>query len=104
MSAPDRTQALHLTLLEDEDAAARARAHLELSLIALRERRTDAAVRHLREALALDAHLQQARHILAELGVGAEDRPVRKRLLQRIKARLAPRLPARLSRLWGARG
>ena len=75
MSASDRVEHLHFILLENEDEAARARAHLELSLIALRERRSEAAVRHLKEALALDAHLSQARQILGELGVRVDVMP-----------------------------
>lgn len=60
---------LQQVLLEDLDQRARAKAHLELSWIAMRENRRDAAVRHLREAVALDRQLAQARQRLRELGV-----------------------------------
>ena len=60
---------LQQVLLEDLDQRARAKAHLELSWIAMRENRRDAAVRHPREAVALDRQLAQARQRLRELGV-----------------------------------
>lgn len=60
---------LHQVLMEDPNQQNRARAHLELSWIAMRENRRDAAVRHLREAVALDRGLAQARQRLRELGV-----------------------------------
>ncbi|MCB9761078.1 MAG: hypothetical protein H6739_14660 [Alphaproteobacteria bacterium] len=59
---------LQTILLEEQDAKQRALAHLELSWIALREGRRDSAVRHLREAVALDRTLNQARLRLRELG------------------------------------
>ncbi len=59
---------LHRVLLETVDRGERARAHLELAILALRQGRREAAVRHLREALALDTRLERARALLAELG------------------------------------
>ncbi|MCB9742201.1 MAG: hypothetical protein H6741_18550 [Alphaproteobacteria bacterium] len=64
---------LQQVLLEEMDASQRARAHLELSWIAVREGRRDAAVKHLREAVALDHRLHQARRRLRELGESSED-------------------------------
>ncbi|MCB9795719.1 MAG: hypothetical protein H6741_23745 [Alphaproteobacteria bacterium] len=80
---------LQQVLLEEEDEARRARAHLELSWIAVREGRREAAIRHLREAVALDRHLLQARQRLRELGVSPEalraTRPAGKGPLGRLK-------------------
>ena len=53
--------------LVEEDESVRARAHLELGRIALTMARTEAAARHLREALALDERLHEARALLNDL-------------------------------------
>lgn len=63
-----RALELHRELMENADPALRARVHLELGTICLREGRLEAAVRHFREALTLDPRLDAARRRLAELG------------------------------------
>lgn len=77
-------------LVEQQDPRLRARAHLELSWLAVKANRRDAAIRHLREALELDEHLQQARRRLKELGGLREIEPVLPRSMrQRVGNRLA---------------
>ncbi len=64
----ERREALQRRLIDCADDRERARIHLELGRIATTEGRLDLAVRHLREALALDRRLEQARRLLADLG------------------------------------
>ena len=66
-----RVATLHARLMESTDSTERARIHLELGRIALRDGRLDVAVRHFKEALLLDARLEAARQILADLGEGS---------------------------------
>ena len=68
--ASERVAELHRLLLETEDGQKRAQAHLELGRLALRDRRVDIAIRHLREALWLDPKLETARQMLRGMGVG----------------------------------
>ncbi len=63
-----RVAALHRALLETQDDAQRAEAHLSLGRIALSQRRVDLAIRHFREALLLRPDMDRARQALAALG------------------------------------
>lgn len=83
-----RALELHRELMEQTDPAHRARVHLELGTIALREGRMDSAVRHFREALTLDPRLDAARRRLAEIGQRESPVPPRVRgLLSRLTRR-----------------
>lgn len=62
-----RAIALQRELMEHADPAHRARVHVELGVLALRERKAAAAVRHFREALELDPRSHDAARRLAEL-------------------------------------
>ncbi len=67
MRDDDRVDALQRQLMEDEDPARRARAHMELARIALTHSERDKASQHLREALELDPRLRRARERLHEV-------------------------------------
>lgn len=58
---------LQRELMEHTDPAHRARVHVELGVLALRERKPATAVRHFREALKLDPRSQDAARRLADL-------------------------------------
>ena len=64
----ERIAELHRALVEEPGDSARARMHLELARLYVREARFDAAARHFREALAFEPSLLAARHGLNELG------------------------------------
>ena len=64
----ERIAELHRLLVEAADPSVRARAHVELGRHALGSRRVDLAIRHFREALVLDRHLEAARQALHSLG------------------------------------
>lgn len=64
----ERLAELHRLLVEAADPSVRARAHVELGRHALGSRRVDLAIRHFREALVLDRHLDIARQALHSLG------------------------------------
>lgn len=82
--------------LVEEDESVRARAHLELGRIALTMARTEAAARHLREALALDERLHEARALLNDLERRAVAAVPETRLtLRSLAARLLTRLRLR---------
>ena len=66
-----RAASLQAELLEVVDEPRRARIHLELGRLALRDGRLEVAVRHLREALLLDGRMESARQLLADLGEGS---------------------------------
>ena len=59
---------LHLALIDTESEGERASIHLELGRMAWADGRMELAVKHLKEALVLDLHLEQARILLHELG------------------------------------
>ena len=59
---------LHMALIDTEMDGERASIHLELGRLAWGDGRMELAVRHLKEALVLDFHLEQARTLLQELG------------------------------------
>ncbi|GEM_PF-3195811 len=59
---------LQRILLDTRDPLKRARAHLRLGQLALQEGDHEVAVRHFREALMLDAALDEARSSLRRLG------------------------------------
>lgn len=67
----DHVARLQARLLETPGDAARARIHLELGRIALRDGRLEVAVRHFKEALVLDRRLESARQLLVDLGEGS---------------------------------
>ncbi len=70
MAGLDRTEVeqLHMALIDTEQDGERASIHLELGRLAWADGRMELAVRHLKEALVLDFHLEQARTLLQELG------------------------------------
>ena len=70
MAAWNRAQveSLHMALLDTDDDGERGSIHLELGRLALSDGRMELAARHLKEALVLDLHLEQARVLLLELG------------------------------------
>lgn len=74
-AAIDRVSELHLHLVEETDDLSRARMHLELATLAVRDGKLDSATRHFREALLFDATLERARLGLEELGDLARSRP-----------------------------
>ncbi|MFZ5478221.1 MAG: tetratricopeptide repeat protein [Myxococcota bacterium] len=70
--ADPRVVELHQRLVEERDDRERARMHVELGQLAVKEGRLEQAARHFREALIFDRHSAPARHSLSELdGVGA---------------------------------
>lgn len=71
----DRVAELHLSLIEERDDRARARIHLELATLAVREGKLEQAARHFREALLFDRSLERARVGLEELGELSSLRP-----------------------------
>ena len=70
MAVLDRVEIeqLHMALIDTEMDGERASIHLELGRLAWSDGRMELAVRHLKEALVLDFHLEQARTLLQELG------------------------------------
>jgi tetratricopeptide (TPR) repeat protein len=68
MDRSSRVAELHRLLVEEQDEARRAEAHLELGRIALEQRRPDLAIRHFREALLLEPGLERAKQALRALG------------------------------------
>ena len=65
-----RVERLHMVLTDTEDDGERGSIHLELARMAIADARVVLAVRHLREALILDLHLEHARTLLHELTEG----------------------------------
>ncbi len=77
MTDDARLAQLQRLLMEEEDPAARARAHMELARIALTRGEAELASRHLKEALELDPRLKRARerlHEVEELSHAVRDR------------------------------
>ncbi len=73
----ERIAALQRLLMEEEDASARARAHMELARIAVTAGDPEGAARHLKEALELDPRLKRARdrlHDVEQLSEVVRDR------------------------------
>jgi len=68
MDRSPRVAELHRLLVDEQDEARRAEAHMELGRIALDQRRPDLAIRHFREALLLEPGLERARQALRTLG------------------------------------
>jgi len=96
MTDPDteRSATLQARLLETPGDTARARIHLELGRIALRDGRLEVAVRHFKEALVLDRRLDAARQMLLDLGEGsriAAGRGDRRKAMRGILARFRRR-------------
>lgn len=90
---PDRVASLHQQLLDTPGDAARARVHLELGRIALRDGRLEVAVRHFKEALVFDRRLDQARQLLGDLGEGSRivNGPGRRGVVRNILSRFRRR-------------
>ena len=88
MDVEPRIAELHRRLVEETDDALRARMHLELGAIAVRQGDLDAGRRHFREALAFEPGLSAARAELARL-TGAHPEGTRRRnVLRRALGRL----------------
>ena len=70
MSASERKEVerLHMALIDTESDGERASIHLDLGRMAWADGKMELAVKHLKEALVLDLHLEQARTLLHELG------------------------------------
>jgi hypothetical protein len=62
-----RIAEIHVALIDEADDAARARLHLELARLHLRQAHLEGAARHFREALAYEPSLAAARSELAQL-------------------------------------
>ena len=73
----DRVSQLHLLLIDELDDLRRARFHLELAVIAVRDGQLDSAACHFREALHFDHTLELARKGLHELGELVREAPER---------------------------
>lgn len=71
---------LHRDLMDTLDPTQRARVHVELGTIALKDGRLDAAARHFREALVLDPRSQAARRWLDQLAAERAPAPREKGL------------------------
>jgi hypothetical protein len=70
--ADPRVVELHQRLVEERDDRERARMHVELGQLAVKEGRLEQAARHFREALVFDRQCAPARNSLTQLdGVGA---------------------------------
>jgi hypothetical protein len=77
-----RIAQLHVALLDEADDAVRARLHLELARLNLRQAHLEGAARHFREALAYEPTLAAARSGLAQLDRPEGGTRKRDRLLQ----------------------
>lgn len=84
----DRVAELHLRLVEEQDDRSRARMHLELATLAVREGKIEQAARHFREALLFDHSLERARVGLEELGELSALRPALDRRRGLVRAML----------------
>lgn len=84
----DRVAELHLRLIDEQDDRTRARMHLELASLAVRDGKLEQAARHFREALVFDQTLERARVGLEELGELSALRPAFDRKRGKIRALL----------------
>jgi Tfp pilus assembly protein PilF len=64
----EKTAELHRCLIDETDNQKRAKIHLELGELALKEGRIPQATRHFKEAICMDGQLDAAKLALARLG------------------------------------
>ncbi len=91
---PDRTAALHLQLIDEQDRGRRAGMHLELASLAVRDGNIEQAARHFREALWHEPTLERARAGLRDLGEQVNPQRPRKSILRMLMTRLRGARPA----------